>query len=367
MSRLTSIEDRMREIEEELRRTPHNKATERHIGMLKARLAKLRHTVRSAKVGRPTKSLKKSGDATVALVGFPSVGKSTLLNQITEAESRVGEYDFTTLAAVPGLLNHKGARIQVLDLPGLTHGASEGRGRGREALSQVRIADLLVMIIDITHHDLETLLSELSLSGIRVNEQPPQIVLHRRDRGGIEVNSLVQQRELETETIRTVLREWGVVNAELIVKEDLALDRLVDFLAGNRVYIPGMVVLNKIDLLSKAGLEGIVVGLPGWSVIPISAKTGEGLEELLDEIYLRLSLMRVYLRPPGGDVDREEPLVLKKGSHVSDVGELLHRDFLRNFRHAEVWGRSAKFPGQKVGIRHTLEDGDILTIMTRAT
>ncbi len=365
MSHVTSIEDRIREIEEELRRTPHNKATERHIGMLKARLAKLRRGLTSSKPGRAIKSLKKSGDATVALVGFPSVGKSTLLNRITEAESRVGDYDFTTLAAVPGLLNHRGARIQVLDLPGLTTGASEGRGRGREVLSQVRIADLLVMIIDVTHHDLETLLFELGVSGVRVNEESPQIVLHRRERGGIEVNSLVQQSELETETIRTILREWGVVNAELIVKENLTLDRLIDFLAGNRVYMPGLVALNKIDLLEEGEVEKIVAELPDWDVAPISAKTGDGLERLLDEIYLRLSLMRVYLKPPGGEVDREEPLVLKKGARVSDVGQLLHRDFLKNFKHAEVWGRSAKFPGQRVGLRHTLEDGDILTIMAR--
>lgn len=318
-------------------------------------------------MGRPSKSLRKSGDATVAIVGFPSVGKSTLLNRITEAESRVGEYDFTTLAAVPGLLNHKGARIQILDLPGLAAGASEGRGRGREVLSQVRIADLLLLLIDVARHDLEVLLHELGASGIRVNDRPPRITLHRMDRGGIELDSVVQQRELEGETIRSVVREWGIVNAELVIKEELTLDRLVDFLAGNRIYVPGMVALNKIDLLEQGELERVVAGLPGWSVTPISAKTGEGLEALLDEVYLRLSLMRVYLRPPGGEADRDEPLVLRTGSQVSDVGELLHRDFLKNFRHAEVWGKSAKFPGQRVGLKHTLADGDVLTIVTRGT
>ncbi len=364
---MTSTEDRIKEIEEELRRTPHNKATEKHIARLKARLAKLREISRKPKKARTTKALRKSGDATVALVGLPSVGKSTLLNRITEAKSRVGDYDFTTLAAVPGLLNHRGARIQVLDLPGLTRGASAGRGRGREVLSQVRIADLLLMMIDVTNPDLATLVSELHASGIRVNQEPPRISLHRKERGGIDVNSTVQQAELEAETMREVLREWGIVNADLVVQENLTLTRLVDFLAGNRAYVPGMVVLNKVDLLTAHEVEAMVRDLGSWGVAPISAKTGQGLEELLQEVYLRLSLVRVYLRPPGGDVNRQRPLVLKKGASVSEVCRLVHRDLLRNFRHAEVWGKSAKFPGQRVGLNHTLEDGDTVSIMARAT
>ncbi len=359
---MTTSEERIREIEEELRRTPHNKATERHIMRLRARLARLREAAKSAKKGKAVKGLRKSGDATVALVGFPSVGKSTLLNRITEAESRVGEYDFTTLAAVPGLLNHRGARIQVLDLPGLTKGASEGRGRGREVLSQVRIADLLLLMIDITNPDVEALRSELHSSGIRVNEEPPRLTVHRKDRGGIEVNSLVEQREVEPDSIKDVVREWGIVNAELIIREQITVDQLVDHLAGNRVYVPGMVVLNKIDLEDGHSTEGVLRELAGWDVAPISAKRGDGLEDLLGKVYRKLSLMRVYLRPPGGRAKRDEPLVVKKGSDVSEVCKLIHRDLLRTFKHAEVWGSSAKFPGQRVGLKHILEDGDTVTV-----
>lgn len=362
---MTSLEERIREIEEEIRRTPYNKATQHHIGRLKARLARLKESSRRPTKTRLTEGIRKSGDATVALVGFPSVGKSTLLNRITEARSKVGGYDFTTLKAVPGVLTHAGAKIQILDLPGLTEGASRGRGRGREVLSQIRMADLLLLMIDVYQRDLDLLLSELRAGGIRVDEEPPKVTLRKRDRGGIEVSFTVRQPVVDEDMVKAVLREWGIVNAEIVVREELTLERLIDFLAGNRVYVPGMVVLNKVDLLSAEEVAGIVEELRGWTVLPISAKEGTGLDDLLEAIHTRLDLMRVYLRPPGSSRATGEPLVVRKGARVREVCKALHGEFVKRFRHARVWGPSARFPGQRVGLDHQLEDGDVITIFTR--
>ncbi len=359
---LTSVEERIREIEDEIRRTPYNKATQKHIGRLKARLARLRESTSRQRGGGRAGDVRKSGDATVALVGFPSVGKSTLLNQITEASSKVSNYDFTTLRAVPGVLNHKGARIQILDLPGLTRGASRGRGRGREILSMVRIADLLLLMIDVERSDLQTLVQELHRSGIRVNENPPRLSLHKRDRGGIDISFAVQPQEMEEETIREMLREWGVINAELVVMESLTPDRLVDFLVGNRAYVPGIVVLNKIDLLPEGEVS---MSFGNWTVIHISAMKGEGLERLLEVVYSRLSLIRVYLRPPGKKRSTGEPLVVRRGAKVHDICNLVHGEMAERFKHARIWGPSAKFSGQTVGMEHRVEEGDTITIVTR--
>lgn len=362
---MRAAEDRIREIEEEIRRTPYNKATQKHIGRLKARLARLRENARPSGGGRQEAGLRKSGDATVALVGFPSVGKSTLLNRITEADSRVGDYDFTTLRAVPGVLSHRGAHIQVLDLPGVTEGAARGRGRGREVLSQVRIADLLLLMIDVERRRLDRLLEELREGGIRVTEEPPRVSVEPRDRGGVTVTFAVPQRELDEETVQAVAREWGVLNAEIVVREDLTLDRLVDHLASNRVYVPALVILNKVDLVSSEELDRIRGGLAGWEVVPVAAREGRGLDRLIETIYNRLAFIRVYLRPPGQRKASEEPLILKEGAAVADVCRVLHGDFLERFRTAQVWGPSAKFPGQRVGLDHVLQDGDTITIGTR--
>jgi len=119
--------ERIKELEEELRKTPYNKRTQHHIGLVKAKIARLREAQekRSSSGKKSTGySIRKSGDATVIMVGYPSVGKSTLLNKLTNAESDVAHYEFTTLTVVPGLLNYKHAKIQLLDVPGIVRRAS---------------------------------------------------------------------------------------------------------------------------------------------------------------------------------------------------------------------------------------------------
>lgn len=120
-------------------RTQKNKATEYHLGLLKAKLARYRAqllepTSKSGPVGTGF-DVSKSGDARVALIGFPSVGKSTLLGKCTHTASETAAYEFTTLTAIPGVIEYQGARIQLLDLPGIVEGAAQGRGRGRQVVS----------------------------------------------------------------------------------------------------------------------------------------------------------------------------------------------------------------------------------------
>jgi ribosome-interacting GTPase 1 len=126
------LEDEIEAIREEIRETPYNKSTEAHIGRLKSKLAEKKEQLerQSSSGGGAGYAVQKTGDATVALVGFPSVGKSTLLNALTNADSEVGAYEFTTLSVNPGMLQYRGANIQLLDVPGLIEGAAGGRGRG---------------------------------------------------------------------------------------------------------------------------------------------------------------------------------------------------------------------------------------------
>ncbi|MDF2957553.1 MAG: Ribosome-interacting GTPase RBG1 [Candidatus Alkanophagales archaeon MCA70_species_1] len=354
----SDILEEIRAVEEEIRRTPYNKATEAHIGRLKAKLARLRReAAKQRKSGEKQRGVRKAGDATVALVGFPSVGKSTLLNALTNANSRIEDYYFTTLDAVPGMFEVNGAKIQVLDLPGVVEGAASGKGRGKEVFSMIRMADMLLLMVDALEpeYQLKVLRRELYEAGIRTNKTPPNVEIRKRDKGGLAIKN---ESSLADTTIREILKEYKIHNAEVFINEEITVDELIDVLEGNRKYVPALVVVNKIDLLDEATLPNIE------NAIYISAKERTNLETLRNAIFDTLGFIRVYLKPPGGEPSKE-PMILRRGATVEDVCRKIHNDVARKFKYARVWGRSVKYDGQHVGLSHELCDGDVVTIIAR--
>jgi ribosome-interacting GTPase 1 len=268
------VEEKIKAIEDEMARTQYHKGTEHHFGKLRWKLAQLKKLVGQHRKGGARFSVRKSGDATVILIGEAFIGKSSIFNSLTGAHSKVGDHLFTTQKIIPGIMSYKGVQIQVLDTPALKLGEAE-------ILSFASIADLVVVVCDS---------SKSSLAGI--------------------------MKGLE------------------------------------RTKVPGepFVVINKCDVEWGGGFC-------------VSALTGEGIEGLKEEIYRRLRLVRVYMKPRGGVADRNRPLVVKEGSAVKDVWEKLR---LRGeMEYALLWGSSAKFPGQKVSPNHVLKDGDVITIAMR--
>jgi small GTP-binding protein len=358
------IEEKLRELEEEMARTQKNKATEYHIGLLKAKIAKLkREIIAPKKSGVRTGGfdVKKSGDATVAFIGLPSVGKSTLLNALTGAKSKTASYAFTTLACIPGVMEYGGAKIQLLDLPGIVMGAREGRGRGREVLSVARNADLVLILLDVFQPGiLPKIREELAGIGIRLDEEPPKIYIGKKLRGGIEINSTVPLTKLNEKMIVGMLNEYGMHNGSIVFREDASVDQLIDVLAGNRKYNCSLVVLNKVDMVGREYLNEIK-----FDYVPVSAEKMQNIEGLKRAIFDRLQMMRVYTKPRMDVADLKEPMMMRTGATIRDACGKLHRDLARDFKYALVWGKSAKFPGQKVGLQHVLQDGDVFSIIKK--
>jgi len=363
-----SIEQQIKAIEDEIFKTQKNKATEHHIGKLKAKIARLREEAEKRKsAGAKGKgfSVKKSGDATVGIAGFPSVGKSTLLNQLTAADSKVGEYDFTTLETIPGMMKYKGAEIQLLDLPGLIVGASKGKGRGRQVISAVRSVDLLLLMVDaINAHQVDLIEQELHMAGLRLNQKKPDVVISKKGYGGITVNTTVPLTHLTKQLIKSIASEF-VINADITVREDITEDQLIDSFSQNRMYVPALVVINKTDLAPPELLKNTIAKLRAkkWSVVAISARDNTNLDELREQLFAHLKLIRIYLKPVGKKPDYRQPMILREGQTIADACRHIHRDMYRNFRYATVWGPSAKHAGQKVGLDHVLKDQDVLTIV----
>ncbi len=362
------IADKIKEIEDEMKRTQVNKATEFHLGLLKAKIAKLRRELIAAASkkggGGPGFAVKRSGDATVVLIGPPSVGKSTLLNHITNAESRTAAYQFTTLTVVPGLMEYNGAKIQVLDLPGILVGASDGRGRGKEVLSVARTADLVLIMLDVFSTKDNFIYSELDAMGIRIDQKPPDVVITPKSRGGVTLNATVPLTHLNQKTIESILAVYGTHNADVVIREDVTSDQFIDVLVGNRRYVPSLLVLNKVDLVKKEYLGEIKKELGPF--VPISAENNQNIEVLRKAIYDKLGMIRVYTKPRIGEADMKEPLMIRSGATVEDVIQKLHvKGLAEGFKFASIWGKSAKFGGQKVGMKHVLKDGDIIQIVSK--
>ncbi|RLI00966.1 GTP-binding protein [Candidatus Bathyarchaeota archaeon] len=361
-----SIQEKIKAIEDEIARTQVNKATNRHLGVLKARIARLREQEREriergkGQVGDGY-AVRKDGDATIVLLGLPSVGKSTLLNHLTNSNSKVGAYDFTTLTVVPGVLKYRGAQIQVLDIPGIIRGASEGKGLGKRILSTTRSADLLLVIVDVFNPGIrKVLLDEIRNIGIRPDENPPNIQIEKRGSGGIIITDLVGMTEMDEDGMKEILREYRYHNSRVVVREDVDYDRFVDVLLKNTVYIPTLTVVNKIDMVDEEWVEKLGEDAD-YDYVAISADNDINLEQLKERMFERLDLIRLYMRPKGEDPDFDEPLIIRNGSTVEDVANKIHRDLKKTLRFTRVWGKSAKFGGQKVGLSHQPMDEDIIT------
>ncbi len=362
------IPEKIKAIQDEMARTQINKATEHHLGLLKAKIAKLKREQEeniAKKSGMKSDGfdVRRTGDATVVFIGLPSVGKSTLLNKLTDAKSAVGAFQFTTLTVVPGMMNYKGANIQVLDLPGIIKGASTGKGLGKRILSVARTADLVLLILDVfqPYHE-EVLVKELGNIGIRLNQLPPNLTIEKAAMGGIAIAQQIKMTNITEKHLKDILHLYGIVSARVVVREDVTSEQLSDFIAGNISYSKALTVLNKIDLVDKEFLTDLKTKIKS-DVIEVSANTDINIEALREKIYEKLKFIRIYMRPKGEETDYKEPLIVREGDTVEDVCNKLHRRMKREFRYGMVWGKSVKFGGQRVGLTHILQDEDVLTII----
>ncbi len=362
---MVDYNEQIKQLEDELKKTKYNKATQGHIGLVKAKLAILKDKQDSRVAQKTGKSdhgytVRRSGNGTVILLGFPSTGKSTLLNKLTDANSEVAAYAFTTLSVIPGMMEHRQAKIQILDVPGIVHGAASGRGRGREVLAVIRSADLVIVVVDVNHPEhYPAIIKEAQESGIRINKHHPEVFIKKTSKGGILIGKTVSLH-VDDETIRQVLREFKVNSADVLIRSPINVDDLIDCIEGHKKYIPGIVCVTKSDMVSTAHLEKVMHELK--ADIAISAENNYHLEELKELIFERLDFIRVYMKEPRKEADMGEPLIITRNSTIEDVCHKLHKDFVSRFKFARVWGKSTKFPGQRLMLNHTLADGDILEI-----
>lgn len=368
---MSTTAEKIKAIEDEMARTQKNKATSGHLGLLKAKLAKLKRELLApkSKSGGPGEGfdVTKSGDCRVGLIGFPSVGKSTLLSALTGTESLAAAYEFTTLTCIPGTFQYKGCRIQLLDLPGIIEGAKDGKGRGRQVIGVACTCDLIMIVLDagkpMTHKRI--IEKELEGFGIRLNSKPPKVTFKPKQKGGIALTCVsgVRLTHLDQKLVTIICKEYKISNAEFIFHEDITVDQLIDIIDGKRVYIPCLYVLNKIDSITLEELE-LLAKVPHY--VPISSRAKWNFDELLEKIWQYLNMIRVYTKPKGQIPDYAAPIVVPRDKRsVEEFCNRIHKSLLNDFRYARVWGTSAKHNPQRVGKDHELNDEDIVQIVKK--
>ncbi|MHA2224813.1 MAG: GTPase [Candidatus Hodarchaeales archaeon] len=248
----------------------------------------------------------RSGDGRIVLFGLSNVGKSTLMNAITNTEVETSNFLHTTKTALAGTCEFKDVKIQIIDVPGFLD-FKEDWAISKQIVRVARTCDAILLVID------------LSLDIKR------------------QFSFLMDQLE----------------NANLKDSQDSL------FKLG--------VIATKGDLPGSKKNFQLLKSVTSLPIHPITIKNGESLENLKEFLFEILEVMKIYTKPPRSEADYKHPFICPVGTTIGELAEKIHRDFIKLFRYAKVWGPSVDFPGQQIGLEHILMDTDIVEITIRRT
>ena len=307
-------EEKLAALEEMLAIIPKHKGTEHLQGDIKSRIAKLRK-MEEQKPSHGKRAdlytVEREGGGQVVLVGPPNSGKSKLLSMLTNAQPEIGDYPFTTQRPLPGMMPYEDIKFQIIDMPPITDEFTEPW-----MAAIIRYADGALFVLDMSDG---SVLEEIEAT-LRVLEKF-RIRLYGWDRP-------------------VPPDETGVMVAKKTI-----------------------LVASKMDKPDSPDDLEIVRELYGdkLPIIPVSSETGDGLEELKQQVFRMLDMVRVYTKIPGKPADMNAPYVVPRGSTVLDLATIVHKDFAQKLKFAKIWG-VGKFDGQMVSRDHILEDRDVLEL-----
>ena len=294
---------------------PHHKGTDHLRAELRSRMAKLGQEISRQHAGGHADAyvVHREGAGQAVLVGAPNAGKSSLMHALTQAQTRVGEYPFTTQLPQPAMMPFEDIQVQLVDLPPVSPGATPAWLRGL-----VHEADLLLLVIDLDTDptaDLQVVLGELA--GLHVAACPPG-------------SSTAPARA-----------------------DDEALDPRRALVVGTRLDLPAAddgAELLRLELADRLPL------------LRTSAVTGRGLDELRERVVAALDVVRVYAKPPGRPADLTRPFVLPRGATVEQLADAVHHEVRERLQYAVRWPANAA--AIRVAHHYELCDRDVIELHT---
>ena len=262
--------------------------------------------------------------------------------------------------------------MQLLDLPGIIEGAARGRGRGKEVIAVARTADLVLMVLDAGREQVNNhrriLEEELEIVGMRLNKRPPQVHFVKKKTGGVKLNStcpLTKLGDNPLESVRQILSEYKIHNVEMLIREDVTQDEVIDVVLGNRKYVRCLYAYNKIDQITIEQVDALARE-PNSVVMSVHARLN--LDELLARMWEYMGLIRMYTKKKGAPPDLLDPVILSTQRHGVTVEagvSQISKELVAVFNYSMVWGRSTKHSPQRVGLAHVLCDEDVLQVVPK--
>ncbi|MHA1975590.1 MAG: GTPase [Candidatus Hodarchaeales archaeon] len=371
----SSIEEQISHLERFVAVVVKHKGVENHLRMAKQKLKRLKATqdkMRKAKKGSGERWLVPKGeDAQIAIIGAVNSGKSSILNSLSRSDSaaKVGAYPFTTVKPEVGSITARGARLQLVELPAVVEGSVRGEMSGKLVLAGIRNSDCVILTIDLSQNpvdQLDLILKELSIGKIRLNTERPPVTIEKVGSGNIQIFNSHFYEGKGNDEILEIMRTKGYMNVIVRFHGPTTIDQFFDSLDHTITYLPTIIIATKGDLKgSKSNYSTLKSYLSETrlplEIIPVSSVNNEGFTDVEEEIFGKLGKIRVYTRNNVGDI-AERPIILDKGNTIENAIEVLSKKMLRFFRFARIWGKSAKFDGEKVGLDRILEDGDVIQV-----
>lgn len=321
---------------------PSHKGAENLRSDLNKKIAELKSEIERQKVSAskrgaaPSMFVKKEGVGQIAIVGLPNSGKSWLLNKLVGREiAEVTQYPFATKEPVPAMFNYDGGLIQIVELPAIIEGSSEGKAQGREIIGIIRNADAILFVVQ-DESQKKVLVDELAKSYIYVNKTRPLINVKASGFPGIQISGK-EFLSFPVVQLEQYLKNSGYSNSQVIISGKISSLGEVAEAMNEKICYKKAVFVNPFEV------------------------TDHSLVDLKDQLFLLLDKILVFTKKPGQEADMKEPLSLPKGSTLFDLAKILHKDFAKHLKFARVWG-STKFPGQRVGPEYVLKNKDIAEI-----
>ncbi len=303
----TSPEEKMTALKEMLSTIPKHKGTEKLQGDIKKRIAALKKDSEKKKSKNTFNPfhVEKQGAGQVVLVGFPNVGKSSLVAALTRAKTKVADYPFSTSLPVAGMMPYEDILIQLVDTPPIT-----AEGIPGTLMATLQTAHCFLVVVDAA--------DDLCVDHLT------------------QVTDFLTQRRL--------------------VREEVP--------EGVRALTPDRVLYVATKVLHEKAEENLSIVGELWEgprVLEVSTEGEKNLDVLKEEIFRVLKVNRIYTKAPGKEPDFTAPFILPKGSTVMELAESIHHEVAENLKGARVWG-SARFDGQSVQRDYCLEDKDVVEL-----